>query len=291
MGGGAQTVTSANMSQNKVFCVAFGLNSRFEYAMLVAQISDIHANPNNNNLQRLNAVIAWLEVVQPDVLIVSGDLVDDRWADGYGLILDALAPLSGRRFVLPGNADDRHLMRECLPKEDYWHHPYEMHFAESVGGVTFVGVDTCLDGETEGSVPEHLSWLEQTLDRCETGTAFLFTHQHLFPSGIEPADKFICQGTDQLESMLKSCSNPPVAMSSGHVHRSMSSMIAGVPAYICGSVCLANPLLLDVSWQLPSEQLPALMLHDFRSGRLVSSHVSVDGLNALSSQSRHLVSA
>ncbi len=246
--------------------------------MLVAQISDIHASPNNRNLSRLSAVVAWLEVVQPDVLVISGDLVEDGWADGYRLIEDVLRPLKGECFILPGNADDRRVMRESLSEVDYWRHPYEMHLAESVGALTIVGVDTCLDERTEGSIQEHLSWLERTLTSCEPQAAFLFTHQHLFPSGIEPVDEFICQGTEYLENTLRACLNPPIAISSGHVHRSMSSMIAGVPAYICGSVCPANPLLLDLNWELSKEESPAFMLHDLRNGGLVSNHVSTSNL-------------
>lgn len=47
--------------------------------MLIAQLSDIHAAPDNDNLARLHNAIDWLLALQPDLLVVSGDLTDDGW--------------------------------------------------------------------------------------------------------------------------------------------------------------------------------------------------------------------
>lgn len=47
--------------------------------MLIAQLSDIHAAPENDNLLRLHQAINLLLAVKPDVLVVTGDLTDDGW--------------------------------------------------------------------------------------------------------------------------------------------------------------------------------------------------------------------
>ncbi|WP_337587010.1 metallophosphoesterase family protein [[Erwinia] mediterraneensis] len=50
--------------------------------MLIAQISDIHASSDNDNLARFERALEWLAQVNPDALVVTGDLIDDGWHEG-----------------------------------------------------------------------------------------------------------------------------------------------------------------------------------------------------------------
>jgi len=243
--------------------------------MLIAQISDIHASPTNDSMARLDRAVSWLAVLQPDLLVVSGDLVDGKWLEGYGLISTSLHRLACRSLILPGNSDDVAVMRTIMPQPDYWHDRPAMHFIEPCGGSVIIGVDTCVDGEAYGDVTQHLSRLRRALAGSPNGTALLFTHHHVFPCGIPPLDAVMCKGTQALAGLLKSGIRLPAAICSGHVHRSMSSLFAGIPAYTCGSICPANPLMLNASRVPQAADPPALMIHDLRHGHLVSSHVSV----------------
>ncbi len=47
--------------------------------MIVAQLSDIHAAPDNDPLSRFDNALAWLAPLAPDELVPSGDLTDDNW--------------------------------------------------------------------------------------------------------------------------------------------------------------------------------------------------------------------
>ncbi|NDL62792.1 metallophosphoesterase [Acerihabitans arboris] len=84
--------------------------------MLIAQITDIHATPNNGNMARLHRVMSWIETVRPDLLIVTGDLIDHEWYEGYAAIEVELRRAKCRFLVLPGNSDDddKEAMREGL---------------------------------------------------------------------------------------------------------------------------------------------------------------------------------
>ena len=44
--------------------------------MIVAQLSDIHADGSSAALDRLDRVLAWLKTIAPDAIIVSGDLAE-----------------------------------------------------------------------------------------------------------------------------------------------------------------------------------------------------------------------
>ncbi|WP_321377047.1 metallophosphoesterase [Rhizobium sp.] len=245
--------------------------------MLLAQISDIHASEKTDNLGRLRAVAEWLLSIRPDAIVVTGDLIDDHWVNGYREIETLLAQHECPLSIIPGNSDDPSIMRQILGHLDCWNHASALHTTRTLGSLRIVGVDTRVDGKAHGDIISHLGWLSENLDLGSSASeaTIMFTHHHLFPTGIDPIDKAMCLGADQFEQFIDDRTSRPIAICSGHVHRSMFSTIANVPSYICGSICAANPPILDDGRNPPVTDPPAIMLHDFRSGRLVSSHVSI----------------
>lgn len=241
--------------------------------MLIAQITDIHAAPDNDNLARLCRVLGWTQTLRPELIVVTGDLIDDDWHEGYAQIEQALIGTGCPFLALPGNSDNPAAMRDAFRRTVPWATPDALHFSETVGGVPIVGVDTTVAGDAGGDIAPHLDWLAATLASAAQ-PALVFTHHHLFTSGIAPIDAAMCRGVEPLAQRLAHVT-PPLAFCSGHVHRGMASVVGRVPAYICGSVCPANPLLLDDQRIPPVNDPPALMIHDLRHGRRVSSHVSV----------------
>lgn len=245
--------------------------------MLIAQITDIHASDKNDNLARLHIAAKWLLTIRPDAIIVTGDLIDDNWIYGYGEIEALLAQQGCPLSIIPGNSDDPRMMRQALSHLECWKHSSALHTTKALGRLRIIGVDTTIDGKAHGEIVSHIGWLSENLDLASSAgeTTILFTHHHLFQTGIDPIDKFMCLGADQFAQFICDHVNKPIAICSGHVHRTMLSTVANIPSYICGSICAANPLLLDNVRNPPVTDPPAIMLHDFRSGRLVSSHVSI----------------
>lgn len=241
--------------------------------MIVAQLTDIHAAPDNDNLVRLARVLEWLEFIQPDALVVTGDLVDDDWFAGYAAIASLLKEQPWPAFLLPGNADNPAMMRACW-ESDAWT-PDALHFSVGVKGLRLIGIDTTLKGQAEGSVVEHLPWLERQLAGDKTLPALLFLHHHLFPSGIPTMDQIMCRGSRELAGLLNLYPGRTLAIATGHVHRPIASQLAGVPAYICGSICPANPAWFGGEMVPPANDPTALMLHRLQDGALTSHHVCV----------------
>lgn len=242
--------------------------------MLLAQLSDIHAAPDNDNLSRLACALTWLDTLQPDALVLTGDLVDDGWLAGYQAIAKLLAGKPWPAFILPGNADSHEMMR-AVWHDQLWSDAGAMHFVTEISGIRLIGLDTTLSCAAAGSVLEHLPWLEKQLAADTTLPAILFLHHHIFKSGIPGLDDIMCSGHRELEHLLKNTPCPPVAIASGHVHRPMMSNVAGVPAFICGSICPANPLWLGGESVPPAYDPPSLMINRFTDGALVSHHVSL----------------
>lgn len=244
--------------------------------MLIAQISDIHAGPDNDNLLRLEKAIVWLEALRPDCLVVTGDLVDGGWADGYREIGRLLQKMPWPSFILPGNADD--IPSVGLLRRQFSTKGYEsrLHFSALCGDNTLlIGLDASVVGQDHGEVRNHLPWLWQQLVTHPEKRAILFTHHNVFPSGIKPIDDVMCRDAAALAELLESLPTRVLAVCSGHVHRSMAGLFAGIPAYVCGSICPANPLLLEGGAAPPVTDAPSLMVHELKGARLVSSHVSL----------------
>ena len=91
--------------------------------MLIAQLSDLHYRLEGDRLQgRIDPHKALVDTIehirglnpQPDVVILSGDLVNDGEAEEYAGLARLLRRLPAPVYAIPGNHDQRDLTREHL---------------------------------------------------------------------------------------------------------------------------------------------------------------------------------
>ncbi|WP_165826164.1 metallophosphoesterase [Rhizobium wuzhouense] len=244
--------------------------------MIVAQISDVHAAPGNDNMSRLTCAVSWLAEVKPDVVVVSGDLIDGGWTEGYAQIESCLNALNCPVLVVPGNSDDRRALSSAFThRHGQVDNCEAVHFMAEFGAIRLVGLDTSLSGSAAGDVAQHLDWLKQVLDLPGAQSTLIFTHHHVVPCGIPPIDAVIAHGRKELGGLLEQRSRGQLAISSGHVHRPMSAMLGPIPAHICGSICAANPLWFGGPSIPTVNDPPMIMIHRFAADGLVSSHVGI----------------
>lgn len=245
--------------------------------MLIAQVSDIHASPGNDHLRRFDQVLQWLTHLRPDVLVLTGDLTDEYWREGYELIAARLNQQDYPALILPGNSDDRALMRSVWG-ENAWADDAAagaLHFSHDAGGLRLIGVDSTVEAEDYGSVTDHLGWLDKQLSGAGGLPSLLFMHHHVVASGIPTLDATMCREPGKLEALLQRTPARLLAIAAGHVHRPVAGTFAGIPAYICGSVCPANPLWFGSINVPPADDPPALMIHRYASHAVTSHHIAV----------------
>src|SRR5260370_38914657 len=96
--------------------------------MLIAQLSDPHVRPDGvlyqdvvDSTAMFAAAIAHLNGLdpRPDLVLLSGDLVDKGEADEYAHLRKLLAGLSIPILVIPGNHDDREALRQAFRDHAY----------------------------------------------------------------------------------------------------------------------------------------------------------------------------
>ena len=209
--------------------------------VIIAQISDLHikapgtlAYGRVDTARALERCVATLNqfTPKPDLVVISGDLVDTPGAEEYAHLKRLLAPLNIAFAGIPGNHDQRDMMRATLPQNyAFPSGPLNQHL--EIGGLDLVLLDSSVSGKPHGELDAPtLRWLEATLASAPDRPALLFLHHPPFQAGIRHMDRQNLQNANELANVVKR--HPRVQLiATGHVHRATLTMFAGVPTTIC----------------------------------------------------------
>jgi 3',5'-cyclic-AMP phosphodiesterase len=257
--------------------------------MLIAQISDTHistAGSRNDALFRtaehLAQAVAHLNALRPrpDLVLATGDLVEQGGLDEYRRLREILAPLAMPIFLIPGNHDDRENLLAAFPDHAYLPRSGAfLHYTVDDWPLRLVALDTLVPGESGGRLcAERLRWLEARLAEAPGRPTLVFMHHPPFATGIAAMDDMGLDGVAGLAELIRR--HPQVErITCGHLHRTIVRRFAGTVACTCPAT--AHQIALDLP---PSRRLatvmepPACMLHLWLGdgGGLVS-HVSAIG--------------
>lgn len=221
--------------------------------MLIAQITDLHigfdrGNPHELNVRRLNMIIDQLNELKPkpDLLVVSGDLVenaDDKRAYRH---MEALVKRwQGPLIWAVGNHDSRENFLEVLPEVPTDENGFIQYEAEQ-GGLRFVVVDTLDPGRHGGMVCEkRAKWLKARLAEKKDMPTVVVMHHPPVDTGIAwmsalPTEEWV----QRVEAVIRPAKQV-VAILAGHVHRPIASGFAGKRLVVAASSAPQVALDLD----------------------------------------------
>ncbi len=253
---------------------------------MLVQLSDLHlragaqgAGPAQR-LERALAAVAALEP-RPRAVLLSGDLADVPSAEAYRQARVLLGALGLPLHAIPGNHDDRDLLRAQFPDAASPGAP--VHFQAVCGELRVVGCDTTVPGSDAGELGEQeLRWLADTLAEQRHAPTLLALHHPPVLTGVRSMDSIALSGGSRaaLEELL--ASHPQVlATTCGHVHTAMVSTFADRPLLICPSTNSTVRLDLRPRDDLPFEVSPqpvGFLVHAMIDGRLVSHFQSLEQL-------------
>lgn len=249
--------------------------------MLIAQLSDPHLRARGDLYQGLvdsNAMfdlaLDTLEALdpQPDLVILSGDLVDEATPEEYANAAEKLARIRQPVYAIPGNHDERGAFRGCLAGAGYLPGDGPLHYVVE-GDLRVVAFDITVPGDHHGEVDAAAaSWLDRTLAEAPETPTMVMMHQPPILSGIDCIDTYNCRGADLLAAVLTR--HPQVErLLCGHVHRFMQTRFGGTLLMTAPSTTTAIALRLEPGATPASfVEPPALLLHDLRSGRPLMTH-------------------
>jgi len=254
--------------------------------LLIAQMSDLHIKrPGALAYGKVDTAAALTACVneinrfspRPDLVVISGDLADTPAAEEYEHLKRLLAPLEIPVAAIPGNHDDRALMRTALPDLGYSQASGPLNSVRPVGDLDIVLIDSSVPGTNYGTLDSAtLAWLDATLAASLTRPALLFVHHPPFVTGIAHMDVQNLRNADAFAAVLRKHERARL-VAAGHVHRATLSSFAGIPATICPAP--NHAVALDLDARLPPSfklEPPAFHLHAWFPGEgfgTISTHV------------------
>ncbi len=248
--------------------------------MLIAQLSDIHVRPRGKLYQDVvdsNRMFAQAVArlngfdPRPDLVLISGDLVDEGRPDEYEMLVELLRPLAIPFVVLPGNHDDDDGFRRAFPGHGYLPASGPMHYCVDDHPLKIVALDTCVHGEHHGRVDAAgLRWLERTLARDRHRPTLVFLHHPPFLCGIPSLDQYRLFDQAPLESIIASFDHIEAVLC-GHVHRPMFRRWGKTVAAACPSTTTQIALQFRPDATPKSYEGPAAcLLHLWNEAGLIS---------------------
>lgn len=206
--------------------------------MLIAQVSDTHIVPrgellagrldSRKHLEQIVDRLLRLDV-QPDCLLLTGDLTDRGSPEAYSILRATLARLAVPIYAIPGNHDDREQMRaafaDCawMPEAGSQRLNYEI----DLGDFILLALDSLVPQEAHGMLgTEQLEWLAQRLALARERRVLLMVHHPPIRSGIAVMDAMKLRDARAFGDLVRQHPNIERVLC-GHMHRSMHARWCG----------------------------------------------------------------
>ena len=201
--------------------------------MLIAQLSDTHIKPEGRlAYRRVDTALFLARAVEhlrgldprPDVVLVTGDLVDAGLEEEYVRLRRLLAPLPMPVYLIPGNHDAREPLRRVFGGDGTkftGERFNNLHYTIETHAIRLIGLDTLVPGQGGGRLgPERLPWLEARLAEAPARPTLVFMHHPPFKTGIQGMDAQWLDDGAALGALIRR--HPQVeGVTCGHVHRAI----------------------------------------------------------------------
>ncbi|MEQ9408413.1 MAG: phosphodiesterase [Fuerstiella sp.] len=200
----------------------------------ILQLTDLHvfAEPNTRlkgipTRECLQDVVAWVQQQQAefDHVIVTGDHTHDERPESYAAVQQILAPWADRLWQIPGNHDDRAVLRSVFGERIAGAADARVNFSFRSGDWLFLGLDSHLPGQVPGAIgPEQMEWLTAQLAAADKPCVALFVHHPPMNVGSEWMDAIGLQDRTRLQQVIRD--TPKIRfVCCGHVHHEFTGAI------------------------------------------------------------------
>ena len=256
---------------------------------LIAQISDPHLKASGklsygvvDTLAALRRAVEHLNASQPrpDIVIVSGDLVDFGQPEEYAVLRPELERLHMPYYLVPGNHDDRAHLLAAFADHAYLPASPEapLDWVVDDHPLRLIGLDSTTPGRHGGQLHDsQLRWLDAQLALRPQTPTVLILHHPPFISGIGHMDREPFLNAAALQAVI--AAHPQVErLLCGHLHRSMQRRFGGSLCCVCPGV--SHQIVLDLQANAPAHfnlEPPGYLLHHWQGEQGLVSHTGVFG--------------
>jgi 3',5'-cyclic AMP phosphodiesterase CpdA len=215
--------------------------------MKLAHVSDLHLMPdvsggggqNPSSMDVAGAIAEDLSAIAEglDLVVVSGDLTERADAESFTKFEQIFERIGLPIILVPGNHDGPAGMLDYIvssPRLADWHLTDRL---VEIGGVRFLGLNTCIEGLTQGALDDKaLSLVDEQIRReCDQRLVLVMHHPPL-ALGLQQFDELaeIERGDEFLRILDESAKE--LIVLSGHVHRPYSVKNGQISCFVAGSM-------------------------------------------------------
>lgn len=238
--------------------------------MLFVQISDLHylkqgvlsfgQVDTHACLERCIKEIKGLEF-PPNAVLITGDLTNDGDLETYQALAEMLATLDLPLYPIPGNHDDRNLIRKAFPKVEELSPEGPLCYAIEHFPVRVLALDSSVDGDARGYLGAvQLDWLTTKLDEEPEKPVIVMLHHPPFKTGIGHMDYSMLGDAEDLASVIQAYPKVERVLC-GHVHRAVQTRFAGTIAQIPPGTAHQVKLILRQGRGPWNSEPPGFLLH------------------------------
>lgn len=254
----------------------------------ILQISDTHIVPEHQlaygqvdtaaaleeTVKTVNRMLAAIGPV--DAVIVTGDLTDFGTMEDYERFHSLMAPLKLPYLALPGNHDNREVMRSFYANSEWMPASGPLQWQLDLDDFAVIGLDSHVEGNSHGDIAEDgLAFLKEALDKAAGKPVIVAFHHPPFHTGLHPMDKQNLRDSDRLATLLGAYKGE-LRIICGHVHR-------GITTSFAGHICMTAPgtshaVTIDLREEANNsltKEPGGFVLHEWRAGRFVSHTIPV----------------
>jgi Icc protein len=212
----------------------------------IVQLTDLHLTAaeggrtwGSDVWRNLDAMLDHLRALEPfDLLVLSGDLANQRRPATYARLRERLHAFAGRLRVLPGNHDSRRLLRAHFGDLLLEGAP-AANFVHELAGWRIVGLDSVRRPFVHGKFgARQLAWLRDLL-QATPQPVLLFVHHPPVAIGTWWLDKD--RPRDRAAFARALAGGPVRAIACGHVHQPHEGEFAGARVFTAPSTAYQFP--------------------------------------------------
>jgi len=239
--------------------------------MLISQITDLHAGQvlevdgcTIDTLACLQRAVAHLNRTspRPEAVLVTGDLVAQERPGPYRAVAAALGGLAMPWYVIPGNHDDRNLIRETFGAAGYLPGEGEfLHYTVERFDLRIVALDTQDPGRDGGLLcPVRLDWLETRLAEAANRPTLIMMHHPPIEIGMPDFDEIGLTGREAFGRIV--ARHPQIqGIACGHVHRNIVASWQGTLVAVTPGTGYQYALHLDAALGFAKVPEPPTIRH------------------------------
>lgn len=160
-----------------------------------------------------------------DAVVVTGDHTHDELPESYEAVRSLLSPWLNQLYLVPGNHDDRTVMRSVFPDRLQGHGQDLITFAFDAGDWLCIGLDTHVPGAVPGRIePSQVTWARKRAAESRSNQVALFFHHPpvlmnsawMDPIGLEGRELLLDWFQQEPRIRLVCC---------GHVHHEFQNRV------------------------------------------------------------------